>query len=401
MGKRLAASRASSRGVGSESRDLYCRLLRAAVRSVALGDRAALVALAPRFRDVSATGRLWDEELYWSHRSPLLIAESLTAGEDVGALRLPVAFSERLRALGEAGRRRNARFVDESESVLSSLGSVAMPLKGTWLLERNVYPRAGRLFGDLDFAVEPETRRSDVVAALTDCGYEYRDMSTRRHLAFQRVVPGLTLYDGLPALREPLPNFGPHFERIQRTFFVEVHHEIDTSRSLRRPFVFRRDDRSDGAKQLLLLCHHLCKHEFAHAIGVVDIALMARSGLVDWARLASLCDEFGLVDICAAALGIAATCFGPDIAPAEADPIRRRRAFQLGAALGLEPILGPRATRQGRWLSVRLRKSIRATYRSSLQAVSPYMPRNFPLRWAYRQVRTAAVRRRSATYNER
>ena len=392
---RWRTSKGPSRQVTAPAQGLYHDMLRAAVHAVALDDRSHLARVSPRLADPSLACRLWDDELYWSHRSPLLIAHTFAEAEAAGALCLPNALLQRLRALGEAGRRRNAQFIAEAASVMSALGPGAIPLKGVWLLKHDVYPRGSRLFGDLDFAVETTTARADVVAALADIGHAYREYSTRDHLAFERVVRGLTLYDGLPALREPIPNFGPHYARIQQTFFVEVHYDIDTSRSFRRPFVFSAADRDDGAKHLVLLCHHLCKHEFAHTIGVVDIALMARSPLVDWSHLADLCRELGAAGVCAAAFGIVERCFGDDILPSEAAPFRRLRAFHGGRSLGLGPVLGPRPTPRGRWLSSRVSGSMRAAYRSSLKAMSPHIPHTFLLRRVHRRVRTALARRRS------
>lgn len=396
-GGRRRTSKGPARHVTAPAQGLYHEMLRAAVHAVALDDRSHLARVSPRLADPSLASRLWDDELYWSHRSPLLIAHAFAEAEAAGALCLPNALSKRLRALAEAGRRRNAQFIAEGVSVISALGPGAIPLKGMWLLEHDVYPRASRLFGDLDFAVETTAKRGDVVAALTDIGYAYREHSTRDHVAFERVAPGLKLYDGLPALREPIPNFGPHYARIQQTFFVEVHYDIDTSRSFRRPFVFSGADRDDGAKHLVLLCHHLCKHEFAHTIGVVDIALMARSPLVDWSHLADLCHELGAEDTCAAAFGIVAHCFGRDILPHGAAPFQRLRAFRGGLSLGLYPVLMPRPTARGRWLSIRVRRSVRAAYRSGMKAMSPHIPRNFPLRRLHRHVAATLARRRSGT----
>ncbi len=383
-----------------EAAAVYVRLLRAVVRRVALGDGSELRALAPDLADTALTDRLWDEQLYWSHRSPLLIAHQLLEALDAKELGLPLPFSSRLRLLAAAGRRRNAQLARECTSVVRALGTSATRLKGAWLVAGDIYPAQSRLFGDLDFAVTPDVSRHAVVAALQAVGYGYRDMSKPDHLAFERAVPEMRLYDGLPALREPLPNFGPHFERMQRTFFVEVHYDLDASGALRCPLFFGGEDGSHAARHLLLLCHHVCKHEFAHAIGVVDIALMSRSPQVDWRQLADLCGRFGAADICAAAFGIVEHCFGSDILPGDARAFRARRAFARGTGLGWAPALDARPTRRGRWLSVRLNRSPRAAYRSALKALSPHIPRNFPLRWAHRQLVTNRTRRRNARYTD-
>lgn len=384
----------------SEAAVVYMRLLRAAVRRVLLGNGSELRALAPDLAGAARTDRLWAEQLYWSHRSPLLIAHQLLDALDAGELCLPLPFSSRLRSLAAAGRRRNAQLTRECTSVMRVLGTPATALKGAWLVAGDIYPEQSRLFGDLDFAVTPDMSRHAVVAALREAGHEYRDMSKRDHLAFQRVVPEMRLYDGLPALREPIANFGPHFARMQRTFFVEVHYDLDASGALRYPFFFGGEDGSDAARHLLLLCHHLCKHEFAHTIGVVDIALLSRSPMVDWRRLGDLCGRFGATDICAAAFGIVEHCFGSDILPGGARAFRARMGFARGAGLGWAPALDARPTRRGRWLSVRLNRSPRAAYRSALKALSPHIPRDFPLRRAHRQLVTNRTRRRNARYTD-
>ena len=205
----------------------------------------------------------------------------------------------------------------------------------------------------------------------------------------------MRLYDGLPALREPIAGFADHYARIQRTFFAEAHYDIDTRRSLRRPFFVRADDRTDAARHLLLLSHHACKHEFGHAIGIVDIALLAASDRVDWGRLAALCQHFRATDICAAALGVVAECFGADLLPQGAAPFRSRRAFERGGSLGWAPALDARPSGAGRWLSVRLSRSLRATYGSALKALSPLVPTRFPLRVAHRRGAAAVARWRA------
>ena len=385
---------------GASTRGLYMRLLRAVVRRVALGEADELRALEPDLADAAITDRLWAEQMYWSHRSALLIAHQLLEPVTAGEMGLPESFAERLRQLLAAGRRRTAQLVTESAAVMAALGTSATTLKGAWLISTDIYPAQSRLFGDLDCAVDQATGRAVVVAALRGIGYEYRDLSKPDHLAFQRVVPGMRLYDGLPALREPLPNFGPHFGRIQRTFFVEVHYDLDISGALREPFYFGPEDATDVARHLVLTCHHLCKHEFAHTIGVVDIALMLRSSALDWRRLADLCVRFGAADICAAGFGIAEHCFGPGLVPLDARAFRTRRAFARGATLGWAPALDPRPTRRGRWLSVATNGSRRAAYRSAIKALSPHIPRNFPLRWAYRQLTTGVTRLRNARYTD-
>jgi hypothetical protein len=385
---------------GSDARELYMRLLRAVVRRAVFGNVVELRALEPEFVDTTVTDRLWAEQLYWSHRSPLLIAHQLVEAHAAGEMGLPESFSDRLNALAAAGQRQTSQLMRECASVMDALGPPATALKGAWLVSGDIYPGKSRLFGDLDFALEQGTEPSAAVAALRDLGYEYRDMSKPDHLTFQRAVPEMCLYDGLPALREPLPNFGPHFKQMQRTFFVEVHYDLDAPGALRKPFFFAPEDESDAARHLLLLCHHLCKHEFAHTIGVVDVALMLGLPLMDWRSLGDLCGRFGAVDICAAAFGIVEHCFGPGLVPAEAQAFRSRRAFARGAALGWAPALDPRPTRQSRWLSVTINRSPRAAYRSAVKALSPHIPRNFPLRWAHRRLRTTMTRRRSARYSD-
>ena len=392
-----AAQRAVARaGAAAAPNTLYCRLLRAVVRRASLGDGEELAGLCGALSDVEGARDLWAAEVYWSHRSPLLIADQLTDAAAGDAVSFAQPLLQDCRALAAAGRRRNALLMDECESVLAALGSSAMPLKGAWLLRHDIYPSIARLFGDLDFAADPDMRPRDVVSAFGSLGYEYRPDSKPHHLAFQRVIPDMRLYDGLPALREPIPDFSEHYARIQRTFFAEVHYNIDARRSLRRPFYFRPADADDGARHLLLLAHHLCKHEFAHAIGVVDIALMVASRLVDWERLRHLCQRFGAEDICAASFGIVDECFGADLLPDAAASYRTRRAFRAGAALGWAPALDARPRAAGRWLSVRLSRSLRATYASGMKALGPLIPRRFPLRTAHRRVSRAMARRRAS-----
>ncbi|MBT3271124.1 hypothetical protein HN371_28550, partial [Candidatus Poribacteria bacterium] len=92
---------------------LYAHLLRAAVRSAALGDDRALLALSPRLSDAASLERLWVEELFWNHRSPLLIAYEMSRANAGGFLRLPEVFLRRLDLIAEAGKRRNALMMGE------------------------------------------------------------------------------------------------------------------------------------------------------------------------------------------------------------------------------------------------------------------------------------------------
>jgi hypothetical protein len=383
-------------GATGPAGELYRSLLRAVVRRTALGDNDGLPRLAGALSGVAPTERLWAEDMYWSHRSPLLVADQVVAAADADLKSIAPSFVEKCRSLAAAGSRRNALLMEECASVLTALGPCATPLKGAWLLRHDIYPSKARMFGDLDFAIDPGMRPREVVAAFRSLGYEYRSNSTPDHMAFQRVLPDMRLYDGLPALREPTADFEEHYARIQRTFFAEAHYDIDARRSLRRRFFFGPEDRTDAARHLLLLAHHVCKHEFAHAIGMIDIALLAASPTVDWGRLSDLCRRFGALDICAAGLGIVAECFGPDMLPAGAAPFLSRRAARAGATLGWGPALDARASARGRWLSVRLSRSLRATYGSGMKALAPHIPKRFPLRAAHRRVIEARSRRRAA-----
>jgi hypothetical protein len=261
---------------------LYARLLRATMRATVIGDEEGLVALFQPLSDAHLLEQLWTQELFWNHRSPLLIAREMSRANDAGLLHLPQASVHRLDEIAEAGRRRNALMMNECASVLSALDCPATPLKGAWLVANSVYPDAARMFGDLDFAVDPATTPARIIRDLEGRGYTFRDVGTPVHLAFLREGPGMQLYDGLPALREPTPNFDAHLAMIQKTFFVEVHHDLDPVGSLRRPFYLHAGEGGDGARHLLLLCYHLCKHDFAHPYGVVDIALLARPLILNW-----------------------------------------------------------------------------------------------------------------------
>ena len=389
--------------------DLYFRLLVGAVRLVAAGDAAALMRLAPDLSDVDALDDLWVRELFLCHRSPLLIAHALIQSEEAGVLDLPEPFSERLHAIYAAGQRRNTVLMQECSAVMDALDVPVTTLKGAWLVSHGVYPNASRFFGDLDFAVEPTVDRARIIRSLGELGYIFQDLSAQDHLGFHREEPGLRLYDGLPA-RENLPKrMNPVNARLetlrqaffmQKTFFVEVQSNLDRVRALRSPLYFRAEDHNNAARHLLLLCHHLCVSDFNHSYGVVDVALMLRSPLVDWEQFAGLVEEFGAQEICAATFGIVERCFGEDMLPDEATRLRAYPAFYRGKQLGRDTVLSPAATVQGRWLSIRICRSLPSCHRAAIMALSPIVPRNFPLRWLHRKINQRIKRRRTGRFQK-
>ncbi|MDA1190953.1 MAG: nucleotidyltransferase family protein [Candidatus Poribacteria bacterium] len=376
---------------------LYTRLLKASVRFAAMGETDGFAPLSDDLRDSTALADLWRDELHWSHRSPLLIAHALLDAERRGELPLHDDFADKLLDLQRAGQRRNDLLRQEYDAITAALDLPVIPLKGLWMVAEGVYPAAARLFGDLDIALPRDTDRRALIRKLEARGYVFDPVSGDNHLAFKRTAPGMGLYAGLPILREPMPNMDDHIRRVNETFFLDAHFNLDVPGALNRPFLFGERDRHAGERHLLLLCYHLWRHDYAHAYGVVDIALLMRSPLIDTARFVALTDEFNAQSLCAGAFGIAARCFREDLLPTRWKSLQSDPAFGFGWEFGERAVLDAYPSWESRRLAAKIDGSFAAHYRLGVEFIREAVPYDFPLRTLVRD----AIRARSIRRNER
>ncbi len=268
------------------------------------------------------------------HRLLPALHSALRSRDDV-----PASIQSAIRARFETHQRRVLRFAAELSRVLrqfESHGIQVLAHKGAALGQLLYGDPAMRQFGDLDFLVGvsdvPRVR-----AALQELGYASKlHLSPRQERAYLRsgyeYVFGLGRERNLVEVQwQVVPRFySIHFD-MDALFSRSVELELDAVQL--RPL--GRED------QMLVLCVHAAKHEWAQLGMLRDIATLARPDL-DWNWIVAEARRLGIARILAVSLLLAGNLFALDLSvlPALQEEIRKATkiavAFQSNTIAGVE-----------------------------------------------------------------
>jgi hypothetical protein len=254
-----------------------------------------------------AQGLQWDEVFKQAayHRVLPAVYSALQ-----GRTEVPASIQSALRARYLRHCHRAMRFSAELAAILRHLEAKGIPViaqKGPALAHLLYGDSAMREFGDLDLLVKPEDV-SRAVGVLRELGYEKNlQLSPRQERAYLR--SGYEYVFGRGAERNLielqwnlLPRFYAVDMNIDELFTRSQEHEFDGC----RPRMLGLED------QLIFLCVHAAKHQWAQLGMVRDISALARFDL-DWELVMHEARRLGIVRIVLISLVLADELMGWDI----------------------------------------------------------------------------------------
>lgn len=254
-----------------------------------------------------ARGPQWDEVFRQAayHRVLPALYAALQGRPEV-----PASIHSALRARYLCHCQRAMRFSAELAGILQHFEARGIPViaqKGPALAHSLYGDAAMREFGDLDLLVKPEDV-SRAVGALTELGYRKNlQLSPRQEKAHLRsgyeYVFGRGGERNLIELQwNLLPRFYAVDVNIEKLFARSQEHQFDGCRAR----VLGLED------QLIFLCVHAAKHQWAQLGMVRDIAAIARFDL-DWDFMVHEAQRLGILRIVLVSLALADELLGHEV----------------------------------------------------------------------------------------
>jgi hypothetical protein len=224
-----------------------------------------------------------------------------------GRPEVPASIQSALRARYLRHCHRAMRFSAELAAILRHFEGERIPViaqKGPALAHLLYGDSAMREFGDLDLLVRP-TDVTRAVGALTELGYEKNlQLSPRQERAYLR-----SGYEYVFGLGEERNLIELQWNLLPRFYSVDVDVDGLFARSQEHEFEGCRARVLGVEDQLILLCVHAAKHQWAQLGMVRDIAALARFDL-DWELVMHEARRLGVLRIVIALLILAEVVLG-------------------------------------------------------------------------------------------